>query len=122
MAGSIATRSPARTARLDDAAELMAGNDSALGDHRVADPSLLEPMRIGAAQADTEDSDQDLSWPGLRYRRLELLQSTYPEHAEGRCVSERSGGAPVSFAGDGQEDPSTAGRTTSISVSMVSRS
>jgi hypothetical protein len=51
----------------DDAGELVA-EDERLAQHRIADPSLEEPMAVGAAQPDAADAHERVALPRLGVR------------------------------------------------------
>jgi hypothetical protein len=66
-----------KDAALHRPAELVAEYERP-GEQRVADPSLVEPVQVGPAEADGPNAHQGLSWPRRRVGFIEEVDLTHP--------------------------------------------
>jgi hypothetical protein len=95
--------------RGDQGAELMT-QDEPITNDRVTDARLPVPMPVRTAEAHGEDLEKDLPVTRFWHSKVNVLESP----GAGETDSRRGDRA--------QEAASTAGRTVSMSLSMVSRS
>jgi hypothetical protein len=84
--------------------------DQPLTDLGVPDTALAVPVPIRSTETDREHLEHYLAITGLRHWKLDLFQDA------------RAGEADSRRRGRAQDAASTAGRTVSMSFSMVSRS